>query len=229
MTARVLERLRRGPDEDATDRPAQPAGTRGPRPALRGPHEPADRGAHAPRREDDQELRDLRSVEDGDGATHRGSGVRRPPPTRPVAPLAASQPTPAAVPQAPLLGSLTSPNAVATTVVETRRALVLVLATCGRTRRRGIASPRRCVVFSNITHLVGLATQCRDLGGDQVGGGEKPLRNFPAGFQVGGEGESSFRPRCGFHPIGRWRDSALVGPVVGGPSPLATGAAEADG
>ena len=89
MTAAVLERLRRGPDDETggvhlTERERQH-----PRPAGRGPHQPPDRRAAVPRREDRQELRVEPAHEAGHAPAHRGRGVRRSPgrPARPPPPL----------------------------------------------------------------------------------------------------------------------------------------------
>ena len=50
-----------------------------------GSDQPPDRRAAVPRREDDQELRHVGAGQDGDGAAHRGGGLRRPPPHGPEA------------------------------------------------------------------------------------------------------------------------------------------------
>ena len=86
---------------------------------------------------------------------------------------------------------------------------------------------RRDDVWSSEHHALGGARHAMsDLVAIKSAVGE----NSPVGvLVVGTTSESLFGPRCWFRPIGRWRDSAPGGPVVGGPSPLATGAAEADG
>ena len=80
VTARVLERIRRGPDED--ERLAHlTAQERNVLDLLaEGMTNRADRRAAAPGREDDQELRHGAALEDGDGSAHRGRGLRRPSP-----------------------------------------------------------------------------------------------------------------------------------------------------
>ena len=77
LTARVMERLRKGPEEDeliarltAQERQVLLL-------LADGPDEPADRRSVVSRREDDQELRDVRPVEDGDAPPHRGCGICR--------------------------------------------------------------------------------------------------------------------------------------------------------
>ena len=80
VTARVLERLRTGPEQDPRIAGLERAGATCPRAALRRADQPADRPAPLSRREDGQELRHVRAVEDGDDSPHRGRGVRRPSP-----------------------------------------------------------------------------------------------------------------------------------------------------
>ena len=80
VTARVMERLRRGPEEDELIARLSPQERQVLRPARRRADEPADRRTPVPGREDDQELRDVGAVEDGHGPAHRGRRLRRPPP-----------------------------------------------------------------------------------------------------------------------------------------------------
>ena len=87
VTARVLERLRRGPDEDERIARLSPQEHEVLALLAEGLTNRQIADAPVPRREDDQELRDLGAVEDGDGPTHRGGGVRRPSP-RPPRPVA---------------------------------------------------------------------------------------------------------------------------------------------
>ena len=77
VTARVLERLRRGPDEDERIARLSPQEHEVLALLAEGLTNRQMRRA-VPRREDDQELRDVSAVEDGHGAAHGGGGVRRP-------------------------------------------------------------------------------------------------------------------------------------------------------
>ena len=80
VTARVMERLRKGPEEDELIARLSPQERQVLVAAGRRADEPSDRRAALPGREDDQELRHVGAVEDGHDPAHRGRRLRRPPP-----------------------------------------------------------------------------------------------------------------------------------------------------
>ncbi len=70
VTAQVLERLRKGPEEDAASDSADRAGAQDPRLDRGGSDQPSDRRAHVPRREDGEELRVAPAGEARHGTPH---------------------------------------------------------------------------------------------------------------------------------------------------------------
>ena len=76
VTARVLERLRTGPEQDARIARLSAQERHVLELLAEGLTNRQIGRAPVPRREDGQELRDVGSVEDGDGPSHRGRGLR---------------------------------------------------------------------------------------------------------------------------------------------------------